>query len=595
MKRILIAGALVAVAATAGYLVTQSSTESTAENASDNSDNNVVNSAVLNYIPENTPIFSGQLTPFPIKDYINSIADTYSASPDEIMSSIYASESYDPSNSKANFFLALIQRYLSTMQDADAFMTTFGLAEELQAYFYTLGMIPVFKIDVINPDAIWVLLDEAEAKSSFTHEQRQIKQRDYRAYQLTDTTETTQLELIISQHDNILTITFNSGLNDPILLENALGLTPVERSLADANTLNDLIKKHQFTEQSIGYLNHQAMIQAITSPDESLLGQHIAKLMSSQSEDPLLIYQQPDCKAELTGIASNWPRTVFGFNQFDINNDNTTFDMSMVVESNNQTILTALTQMTGFIPAYVSDLNNTVLALGIGLDVGSLSPAINNIWNELQQPSYTCPPLQQIQAAIQQNNPAMLGVMTAMANEVKGVSGAVIDYSLDESQSELTIKSLDAIISLSADDPRALYNIIATFRPELANVKLPANGNVVELSSLIPITPMPGINPKLIMHKEHMVIFNGDNAEKIAINQGDEPITATGIYSLSIDYSKAFTPLVTAAELSGQEVPQELLDLKDYNLRLNTGLQINEQGIEARSYINLKSNSATKP
>ena len=575
MKGIVIAGALITAVAAGGYLFSQKPVAD--------------EYTILNYIPENTAVFSGQLTPFPVKNYINSITDTYSP-PDEIMRSIYESENYDPTNNKVNFFLALTQRYLDNMQDADAFMATFGIAEEVQAYFYTLGIIPVFKLEVIDPDAIWTLLDKAEAESGFTHEQGNIKQRDYRVYKLSDKADQTQIDLIISQHDNLLTVTFNSGLNEPSLLENALGLIPIEKSLADSNTLKQLIKKHDFTEHSIGYLNHQAIVQAITSPNESLLGQHIARLMTLQTQDSLQIYQQPECKAELSSIANNWPRTVFGFNQFDINKDNTILDMSMVIESNNQTILTALTQMSGFIPEYVNDLNNTVLALGIGLDVGSLAPAISRVWNELQQPQYSCPPLQQAQSAIRQNNPAMLGVMTAMASGIKGVSGAVMDYSLDENKSEVVLKSLDAIISLSANDPRALFNIIATFRPELANVKLPANGNAVELSSLLPITPLPGINPKLIMHKEHMIIFNGDKAEKVAMELGSKPITATGIYNLSIDYSKAFTPLVTAAELSGQEVPQEFKDMRDYNLRLNTGLQINEHGIEARSYMDLNAN-----
>ena len=575
MKRILIAGALVTAVAAGGYLLTQDSVADA--------------DSVLNYIPDNTAVFSGQLTPFPIKTYINSITDTYSAPPDEIMQSLYNSDSYDPTNSKINFFLNLTQSYLQNMQDADAFMATFGIAEEIQGYFYTLGSIPVFKLDVIHPDAIWALLDKAEAESGFTHEPRQIKQRDYRAYKLSEEIDAEQLELLISQHNNILTITLNSRLSTPLLLENALGITPVTNALANSNLLNDIMSKHGFTKDAISYINHQALVQAITAPDDSLLGQHIAKLMALQKQDHLQVYQQPQCKTELMRIANNWPRTVVGFNQFDINDDNTTFDMSMVVESNNQTILTALTQLTGFIPEYVSDLNNTVLALGLGIDVGGLSPALSRIWNELQQPSYTCPPLQTMQSAIQQNNPVMLGVMTAMANGIKGISGAVIDYSLDESQTEVTINSLDAIISLSASDPRTLFNIIATFRPELADVKLPVNGKVVELSSLIPLTPLPGMNPKLIMHKEHMVIFNGDKAEKIAIALGNKPITATGIYSLSIDYRKAFTPLVTAAELSGQAVPQELMDLKDYNLRLNTSLQINANGIEATSYINLQS------
>ncbi len=580
MKRILIAGALITAVAAGGYLLTQ-------KNVS-NEPTTFTKHTVLNYIPANTAIFSGQLAPFPVKNYINSMADTYSESSDDIIATLYADDDYDPDNAKLNFFLSLAQSYLENMQNANAFMATFGIAEEVQAYFYTLGIIPVFKMDVINPDAIWALLDKAEANSGFTHEQRQIKQREYRAYRLTDETNKDQLELIISQHDNLLTITFNTELNESSLLESALGITPVEQSMANANILDDIIEKHDFISQSIGYINHKAIVHAITSPNESLLGQHIATFMQPQDKNQLQIYQQPQCKMELNSIANNWPRTVFGFHQFDINDDKTTFDMSIVIESNNQTILSALAQLTGFIPEYVNDLNNTVLSFGIGLDVGRLSPAINHIWNELQQPAYTCPPLQQMQSAIQQNNPAMLSVMTTMANSIKGVSAAIIDYSLDENKSDMTIKSLDAIMSLSANDPRALFNIISTFRPELADVKLPANGNIVALSSLVPFSPLPGLNPKLIMHKEHMVIFNGDKAEKIAHSLGEKSITATGIYSISIDYSKAFTPLVTAAELSGQAVPPELEDLKNYNLRINTGLQINGQGIEFSSYMDLK-------
>lgn len=580
MKRILIAGVLITTAVAGGYLLTQ--------NNISNEQTKLNKHTVLNYIPANTAIFSGQLVPFPVKRYINLMSDTSNSSPDDIITAIYEDEDYDPVNTKLNFFINLAQSYLENMQNADAFMATFGIAEEIQGYFYTLGIIPVFKIDVINPDAIWALLDKAEVKSGFTHEQRQIKQREYRAYTLTDETDQEQLELIISQHDNLLTVTFNIGLNESLLLENALGITPIEQSMANSNILDDIIKKHHFISQSISYINHKAIIQAITSPSESLLGQHIAKFIQTNDQNQLQIYQRPQCKMELNSIANNWPRTVFGFHQFDINNDKTTFDMSMVIESNNQTILSALTQLTGFIPEYVNDLNNTVLSFGIGLDVGSLSPALNNIWNELQQPTYTCPPLQQVQSAIQQNNPAMLSVMTAIANSIKGISAAIIDYSLDENKSELTIKSLDAIISLSANDPKALFNIISTFRPELADVKLPANGNIVALSSLVPLSPLLGLNPKLIMHKEHMVIFNGDKAEIIANALGDKPMTATGMYSISIDYSKAFTPLVTAAELSGQAVPSELEDLKNYNLRINTGLEINEQGIEFSSYMDLK-------
>jgi len=352
--------------------------------------------------------------------------------------------------------------------------------------------------------------------------------------------------------------------------------------------IEDIIETHGFSDNSVGYINHQAIISALTKPSESMLGKQIAKLLAKQNDESLKVLQQPACQTELSAIAANWPKTVFGMNSLSITDSESTFDMSMVVESNNKAILSALKQLTGFIPSYVKDIDNTVFAMGIGLDVAQVSPAINAIWNDLQQPSYQCQPLQQIQYSISQQNPAMLGMVAGMANGVKGLGLSVLDYSLDETKAEPALKGLDALVSLSADDPRALFNMIAAFKPELSQIKLPENNTVVELASLIPLPPVPGVNAKLLITDDHMIIFTGDEAEKAAQDLGKEPLVNNGIYGLSLDYSKAFTPLVSMAEMSGQELPEEVAAFKDYDVRLNTGLTINEQGIVVNSYMNAK-------
>ena len=84
MKRTLIAGALITTIATAGYIFTQKKASN--------------EHAILDYIPANTALFSGQLTPFPIRAYINSISYHYNQSPDALITSLYANDSYDPAD-----------------------------------------------------------------------------------------------------------------------------------------------------------------------------------------------------------------------------------------------------------------------------------------------------------------------------------------------------------------------------------------------------------------------------------------------------------------------------------------------------------------
>ncbi len=574
MKRILIGTTVVAAAVAAGgYWYSQQPANSY---------------DAMDYIPANTAVFSGQLEPFPVRTYLNSVADTYKNTPDDLIEELYKSEDYDPDDKQMNFFMSLTKSYLESLESADKFIATMGIPDQVRGYVYTLGIVPVLKLEVTKPEAIWALLDKAEQESGFGHETRQLKGLSYRVYTLTEPDDTDTVELLFAHQNNFLTVTLNTTLNEPALLETAFGLTPAAQSLASVDTIDNIIKTHGFSDESVGYINHQAIIKALTNPQESLLGKHIAKLLAGQNNDSFKVLQQPECQAEFNGIAANWPRTVFGFNSLSISDTESTMDMSMVVESNNQQILSALKKLSGFIPSYVKDIDNTVFAMGVGLDVSQVAPAVNAIWNDLQQPSYQCQPLQQMQFAVSQQNPAMLGMMTGMVNGLKGISFAVLDYSLDENQGEPSLKSLDGLISLSADDPRALFNMLAPFSPDLAQVKLPENDQVVALSSLVSLPPMPGIDAKLVMKDNHMIIFNGPEAEAVAGTLGQEALTNNGIYSISMDYSKAFTPLVTVAELSGQALPEEVASLQNYDVRFNTGLNVNDKGLVLTSYMNAK-------
>ncbi|MCL1058793.1 hypothetical protein L2729_12455 [Shewanella gelidimarina] len=568
MNKMLVA-ALVAVGA-GGYWYSQQDAE---VSASDN--------AVMAYIPADTPIFSGQLQPFPIKSYIDSLSDAYKQSGANALGEWETEE--DP---RAQFFLSLTKSYLAAMKDGDTFISTFGLAENIRSYFYTLGVMPVLKIEVANEDAIWTLLDKAEAESGLTHVPAQLKGVNYRSYPLLDATEDEQINLVVAVHDSMLTMTLDASFSEPVLLETALAVTPVERSIVDAKIIEDIIAKHGFTNEGISYINHQEIVKAFTSTDGNQLARQLTKLFAMAEEDPFAELRSPACNQELSAIAANWPRTVAGYDQMDITSSESSLSYRVVFESKNQIMLNAYQQMRGYIPAYVQDIDNSVATLGLGIDINQMVPSLQAIWDEMLTPEYQCGPLQEMQAQMSQQSPGMLGMFTGMANGVKGVGISVIDYKINDDIDSPELESLDAVMTLSAENPEMLFNMVKPFAPELADIRLPTDGSAIILNDVLPMPPEMKVTAKLAVKGNHLVLFFGDKGEAVANTLSSEALASNGLLTMSADYMKMFAPLLKFIELTGEPIPEEFKAMKDYDMRVKVELDVDDKGIVIDSSVN---------
>ncbi|ACA85074.1 hypothetical protein [Shewanella woodyi] len=574
MKKVLIAAAVVAAGA-AGYWVSQD------KGASGEAD------LILASVPSDTPLFSAQLTPFPIKSYINSVSQNYQAYGDDMFAELEESE-----DTRAKFMLSLTQTYMESLESGEKFVSTFGLPEKMRSYFYTLGLLPVIKLEMEEPKAVWAVLDKAEKESGFTHEKKTVKGVEYRSYSMTDVGETETIDLLFAIADGILTVTFDSSFSQPETLETALGLAPVANSLADSGILNDIMKTHGFSGDGIGYLNHQEIVRAITTKDGNQLARQLTAFAEQEGEDPFAIVRSNECHTELSSIAANWPRTVFGVNNLSISDTKSHMELETIVESKNKLVLDALSSMRGFIPDYVSQSNSSVFSMGLGIDLNELVPSLTSIWDDMLTPQYQCQVLQEMQGEMSGQSPAMLGMFTGMANGVKGIAASVIDYKFSDDQDNPALESVDAIISLSADNPSMLFNMVKPFAPELADIELKDNGEPVDLSYLLPLPPEFGVKPKMAVKGNHLVIFSGEEGEAKAEELAAETLKSNGLYTATVDYGKMITPLVALAELSGEPMPEELAMMKDYNMQLKMSLDINQQGIVFDSVVDNKATPA---
>lgn len=574
MKKIVLAAAVIAAGA-GGYWYSQHGSGSAAANP------------LLEYIPADTPVFSGQLKPFPLKAYLNSIKGAYQNYPAGTLAEV---QELDTPMGK--FFVSIYEQYMAGLKDPAALLSTFGLADTIEPYFYTLGALPVVKLDVAKADAFWAVLDKAEKDSGLTHEMRQIGGLDYRAYALAEKDASEQIDLLFAQKDGILTMTLSTSLTEPEIIELAMGLKKAPQSLADSGMLPEIIKTHGFMDDGVSFVNHVEIVKAITSADSNLLSKQLTKMFAADAEpgaeDPLAEIRTPECRSELSAIAANWPRTVMGLTEFSVSDQESQMTAEVVVESKNQVILGALQKMRGFIPTQLSDINSTIFSMGLGLDVNELAPSLTAVWEDLQQPQLTCAPLSELQTQLSQQSPAMLGMFTGMANGVKGVSLSLLDYKMNSQAQDAQLESLDALVSVSAENPAMLFNMVKPFAPMLANVQLAENGDAVDLSEAFMLPPELGVKPMLAIKGKHLVLYSGDKGLALADKLAGEALTAKGMYSMSADYGKMFTPALTLLEMSGEPIPPELESLKDYNMRVKMTFDVTPKGIVFGSSANSK-------
>ena len=539
---------------------------------------------VLDYVPADTPIFSGQFTPFPIKDYLLS-------SPINPNNQFELDDLYDEKKPKLNFFLNIFKAYQEQLNTPKQLLKTFGLPEKLRAYFYTLGLSPVLKIEVENPQAIWDLLDKNERETGYIHRKGRLQELNYRAYSLSTETDPAHLDLIVAIDKGLLTITFNSAYTEDTLLATALGLTKAKNSLAASGKIQEIIKAHHFKDASISFINHIELIKGLTTTDGNQLAEQITFLEQKRHKaSPFAAIRSPECASDFASIANNWPQTVFGYTGLKISANESTQEVAAVVESKNQPILKALQSIRGYIPAYTADIEHNVFTMGLGLDITQLTNSLTTIWRDLQTPTYTCQPLAELQHKISNSGESigMFSMGASMAKGIKGASLGILDYTIDNVNNEPTLKSLDALFTLSADDPQQIFNSIKMFSPDLQQIQLSENSKPIDLNTIYPIPAKLNLTPKLAIKGHNLVIYNGEKGTAAAENITSEALTANGLYNLSFDFKKIFTPLASAMKLAGKTMPKELQFLADYDTRMKMNFDINSQGLIFNTYVNNK-------
>ncbi|BDM65520.1 hypothetical protein NFHSH190041_29720 [Shewanella sp. NFH-SH190041] len=552
MKNLLIALIIVVAGTGAYYLVHKSEAEGYGPNGA------------LEYVPADTAVFSGQLAPFPLKDYLHSLAASYPQSAPLPISS--------EDSPQKRFFFSLYNQYVALEKDPDALLAAFGLPNYEQAYFYTLGMVPVLKVQVTKPEALFSQLDLASQKSGLTAKMVDIGGYQYRSYPLDSGN--SDLHMLVGEHLGWMTVTVSYKGEDKLVLEQSLGLKPVANNMTESPLLKDIVARHGFLRESVSFINHQAIAKALTE-DKNELGKQLTALFADSGDNALAELRTPVCQKEINALAANWPMTVMGMKNMDITADHSDMDIQTIIESKNAKVMAALQSLRGFIDPAVEKFGDSVFTLGLGINTDNVASAMNTIWEQMTRPQFQCQVLASLQSELSQANPAMLSMASGMAQGAKGVSVVVSDYAMNQNGQ---LDNVDALVSVAVNDPKKLFSVASGFDPALAAIQLPEDGSAVDVSDALGVSP--DLKVMMAIKGKHLVAYSGPKSEKLANELAkSNTLTGNGILSGSVDYKKFFGPFITMAESMGETIPSELADLKHANVQMHFGIDVNSKGL----------------
>lgn len=537
---------------------------------------------VLEYVPADTVLFSGQLEPIDLATYIK--ASGFSMTQTQQVFEELKTKLASAETPEAKFAAHVINANVEAMKTPESVASHFGLKAQTRSLVYMVGVAPVMKMEVADEAAFFKVLDDAEKASGFSHTAQQLNELKYRQYHFV--LEGIEFDLLVSVNAGWGTYAVTSSKLAPEHLAIILGAQKPEQSLASTNYIDTIAKKYQLNQGMIGFFSFEQLAKVLTSKDGNRLAKDLNTLFGAEMDanPDLAVWRTPACATDVAAIAKSWPGVYFD-GSYAVAATDITMNSKVVIPTENKDTVAALSAMRGFIPTAVSSNTSAMMHWGVGFDVGQLASSAGKLWNTFTQTKYTCEPLVKMQEGATANNPLAALAMTGMANGVQGLSVTLNSFEMDTATGQP--KSLDALVTVSATNARAVIESLKAMVPDLASIPLPKDGEAQDLSAMLPPGAMPDLKPMLQLNNSHVAISVGDKGKTQADAVMKEATSKNGLMSMGIDYKAFFGSVLAAMPVDSPEQQKEFEQLQKIDMKLNMTMDVNDSGLVFSSQIQM--------
>ena len=470
--------------------------------------------AVLEYVPADTVFFAGSVEPLDFAKTLemsSKMGFDYSAMMGAGFDDLKSELGNAPDAAKV--LVSIYGDYLKAVKNKS--VKELGLRSELNMAVYTVGVLPVIRLELDGTDAFSKAIAKIEADQGVTATVNTVNGVEYREYSLDDGTEEVPMSLVIATHDNQAIVTVNTELDDAKDLQRTLSEKPTTNIL-DGGVLNELASDNGYLGYSIFLLDNLAIVDGITKPSANAFGKSLQEVLDAYGAgNDMKDIQTPACNTELTGLTQNWPMLSAGYTEFDDSNAS----YKMVLKGNNADLLETLGKLRGHISDNVSN-DDFAMSFGIGLDMDQMVPVITTVWENLRQ-----------------SNPMMLGMMSGMVAGIKGVGFSVVDVNEDalsnvERNPMAFMQDGQFMVTVTAEKPQNLLQSLGMYAPELAQMKLEDGGEPQVLPAGV------GAETKIALRGHDLVLMMGQTDELIGKVESNGSLEKNGLMTFSMDFKK---------------------------------------------------------
>ncbi|MHC9510719.1 hypothetical protein [Kangiella sp. M94] len=542
--------------------------------------------SVLAYVPADTVLFTGSVTPISFEEamamshklgldpstFIDMQDDSFELGPD--------------SPDAARIGLGLYTKYMKSFAD-NTTVKTLGITEAPNAAFYTVGALPVMRIELDGTDTFAKLIEQIETEQNVTADVKNMDGVEFREYALSSDP-SVPYTLVISSHDNQAVMTVNTPLSDDKDIK--VALNKPEKSIAETGRLTSMMSANDYLGHSLFFIDNLAIMKGVTNPKANSFGVMLDELLVvNGAQGALADMQTPACASEFTALTANWPTMSGGYTEFSANEASYKF----MLEGANADLLNSLQGIRGHLS---ENLNNDdyVMSFGMGFDMDQMVPVITDVWQRLTETPYECPPLAEMQAGLKQQNPMMLGMMTGMVAGIKGIGFGIVEMDMagleQASNNPMAMAdSMQMIVTVSAQKPQDLLMTMSSFAPQFAQMELKDGGDAVSLQDQM------GMPASIALRGHDLVLLVGADAlSQLPSIKSNDDISSNGLFSMSMNFGK-YMELISSM-MNDMDANSEMAQdqkamfdkLKEVDGTIKGTLDITDQGVVSETSFKAK-------
>jgi len=514
------------------------------------------NNPLLKFVPQQTLFFSGNTQRFNFDDYpffaISHSFDTTLSAPERESLGV-----------ELVFLYELYRDLESTLFQGNAQLQAhYGLTKEMAMAIYTVGVAPVIKFTIEDEQAFLNVLLEAEEKSGFKHQEAVYENQSYWLYPFDHKSQLFVAIQKTDNHEKIATITFLNNVSNEKQKQLIFGMTLPDKSVEDK--VYAVKNENHYLPLSVSFIDFKELLGSLfyfDMPSDSSSDKNIWAEWLGDDNQIISAFQTSNCEQDIMSLAEQMPQIVAGYKKYHTEGKKVSVDFETLLELKNQNFKTELKHFRGFIPSYIRNgAENNILAFGLGANFSQLSPFFVYVSKTFRESTFQCEQLKEIQKDVAEVNPLMLAMFAGVVEGVHGISFAVQDFKVleREDQNGRDIK-LSSIISLSAENPQKVWQMLAAFVPETALI-VPSE---TPQKFSLPLLEKMGLDLFIATKGQHLILYSGDEAQKIGQSLLNEPIENNGFFQETLNYThlnqavKNLRQYLAESEHQQEQIPSE--------------------------------------